>query len=107
MKDNRLELLLDMLKKDPEDSFVRYAIAKEYESLSDYQASLNHFLILKMKDPNYVGMYYHLAKLYEKQENLPLAIQTYDEGIAVAKKIPDFHALSELNSARINLEMEM
>ena len=50
MKDNRLELLLDMLKKDPEDSFVRYAIAKEYESLSDYQASLNHFLILKMKD---------------------------------------------------------
>ena len=107
MKDNRLELLLDMLSNDPEDSFVRYAIAKEYESLSDYQASLNHFLILKTKNPNYVGMYYHLAKLYEKQENLPLAMQIYDEGIAVAKKIPDFHALSELNSARLNLEMEM
>ncbi len=107
MKEKRLKLLLDMLKNDPEDSFVRYAVAKEYESLSDYQSSLDHFLILKTKDPNYVGMYYHLAKLYEKLENLSLALQTYDEGIAVSKKIPDFHALSELNSARLNLEMDM
>jgi hypothetical protein len=54
-----------------------------------------------------VGMYYHLAKLYEKLENVDLAIQTYTEGINVAKRLSDFHALSELNSAKMNLEMEM
>ena len=34
------------------------------------------------------------------------ALETYIEGIEISKKIKDFHALSELNTAKLNLEIE-
>jgi tetratricopeptide (TPR) repeat protein len=107
MSKSRLEILKDMLALDTTDSFVRYALAKEYESLSDHDSALNEYLILMKNDANYVGMYYHLAKLYEKLENYDKAMETYNLGVEIAKKNKDFHALSELNSAKLNLEMEL
>lgn len=107
MSADRLEMLLQMLEKDTEDSFLRYAVAKEYESRADYATALTFYIALKTKDPDYVGLYYHLAKLYETIEEPETALQIYDEGIAVAKRIQDLHALSELNSAKLNLEMEL
>ncbi len=107
MNTKRLESLKSMLEKDSSDSFLHYAIAKEHESLSQYDDALQHFLFIKDYDQTYIGMYYHLGKLYEKMNESEMALRTYEEGILVAKKIPDFHALSELNNAKLNLEMEM
>ena len=107
MNKDRLNQLLGMLEDDPKDSFLRYAVAKEYENGQLDQEALEEYLSIKKNDPDYVGMYYHLAKLYEKLENVDLAMQTYIEGVDVAKRLSDFHALSELNSAKMNLEMEM
>lgn len=107
MNADRLNILLDMYKNDPKDSFVIYALAKEYESGGDLEQSLNHFLLLEKQDPDYVGMYYHLGKLYEKLDNSQEALDAYDKGIQISKKIKDFHALSELNNAKLNLEMEL
>ena len=103
----RLKTLLEMLKENLNDSFIRYAVAKEYEGNNDLENALENYLIIKDSDPEYVGMYYHLAKLYETLEQFENAINTYNEGINIAKKLPDFHALSELNSAKMNLEMEL
>ncbi len=103
----RLELLQNMLQNDGKDSFLHYAVAKELESLGNYDEALKHFLFIKSNEPLYVGMYYHLGKLYEKMEEPDLALEAYSDGITIAKKIPDFHALSELNNAKLNLEMEM
>jgi tetratricopeptide (TPR) repeat protein len=96
-----------MYRNDPKDSFVIYALAKEYESCGDLEESLNQFLLLKNQDPDYVGMYYHLGKLYEKLEKPEEAMKTYETGIQISKKLKDFHALSELNNAKVNLEMEL
>lgn len=107
MSKNRLEVLSDMLANDPNDSFVRYALAKEWESLSEHTKAETVFLELKANDPDYVGLYYHLAKLYEKMDQPEKAMEIYNIGIDIAKNLKDFHALSELNSAKLNLEMEM
>ncbi|MBK8515502.1 MAG: tetratricopeptide repeat protein [Saprospiraceae bacterium] len=96
-----------MLVEEPKDSFILYAIAKEYESLSNYPDALEYFLLIRKNDNMYVGLYYHLGKLYEKMEDTGKAMEAYEAGIIVAKKIPDFHALSELNNAKLNLEMEL
>jgi hypothetical protein len=48
-----------------------------------------------------------LGKLYEEFEEFEKALSIYDEGIALCKKISDFHALSELNNARTNCELEL
>lgn len=107
MSTSRLDTLLEMYNNDTKDSFIRFALAKEFEKLGDNQLALEHYTGLKMDDPEYVGLYYHLAKLLEEMEASDQAMKVYIEGIAVAKKQKDFHALAELNNAKTNLEMEM
>jgi len=107
MNNIRLEQLRSMLNDDPHDSFLKYAIAKEHESMGDINKAIHLFEQLKEDDTDYVGLYYHLGKLYEKEENFEKALSTYEEGIQICKRVSDFHALSELNNAKVNLEMEM
>lgn len=108
MKENsRLSNLLDLLNQQPNDGFLLFAIAKEYENLQDIPNALKYYEHLRKNDPEYVGLYYHLADLYKEMEDFEKAIHVFDQGIAIAEKIKDLHALSELKSAKMNLELEM
>lgn len=107
MSSNRLLQLLEMQESDPADTFVLFALAKEYEGLEDDSEALHYYQQVLEKDAHYVGAFYHLAKLYERQEALMEAISTYEKGIEVAKATGDQHALTELQSAKLNLELEL
>lgn len=104
---DRLTTLKSMLKASPTDEFLHFAIAKEYEKLDDLTLAEEYFLKLKELNIEYIGLYYHLAKLYEKQEKTELAIATYNDGITIGKKLNEFHALSELMNAKNNLELDL
>lgn len=104
---DRIEQLKEFLKADPKDSFIRYALAQEYMNRGQVYQAKDTYEALRKEDPDYVGLYYHLGKLYEELDDTDKAIETYTAGIEVAKKVPDFHALGELNTARVNLEMEL
>ena len=101
---NRFQYLLQLLETSPNDSFVLFALAKEYEGQEDSPKALEFYLRLQAADPNYVGLYYHLGKQFEKMDDYPKAIQTYKQGIAVSKNAGDQHAASELAGALLNLE---
>ncbi|MBT8189357.1 MAG: hypothetical protein KJO29_02920, partial [Bacteroidia bacterium] len=100
MSDKRLEKLLQFLQDQPDDAFLLFAVGKEYEQQDQFDKALEKYLFLRETQPEYIGLYYHLAKLYEKLDENILAMQTYNEGIQMAKKQADFHALSELNNAK-------
>ncbi len=104
---NRLNQLKALLEDDPSDSFLLFAVAKEYETLNDLDLSLEYFLKLLDTDPDYVGLYYHLGKLYETLDDESKALKTYNDGINVCKKQSDWHALGELNNAKTNLELNL
>lgn len=99
----RLEQLQQLLEASPADSFLLFAIAKEHEKLQSDTQALSYYLRLKEQDPNYVGLYYHLGKLYERQGKFQQAWAIYSEGMAVAKAAGDQHAQSELAGARLEL----
>lgn len=99
----RLKQLLDFHESSPEDTFVIYALAKEYEKCGELDKSLNTFQKLLEIDPQYVGAFYHLGKLYEQLEKPNLAFSTYKRGMEVARSLNDQHALSELAGAKLNL----
>ncbi len=101
----RLEYLNTLLAEDPDDSFVKYAIAKEYEKLDDLKTSIAKFESLRADDPDYVGLYYHLAYIYTEIDEMEKALEIYDAGIEVAKVQNDLHALSELRNARVNADI--
>ncbi|MBK8967698.1 MAG: tetratricopeptide repeat protein [Saprospiraceae bacterium] len=102
----RLQILQEMLAKSPDDSFTLFAVAKEYEGLGQADQALAFYLKLRDLDPDYVGLYYHLGKLYEKMAQPDPALQAYRTGMEVAKKQGDNHAWSELNGAKLELTDE-
>lgn len=100
----RLPYLLQLLETSPADSFVLFAVAKEYEGAGDTSKALEFYEKLRATDPAYVGLYYHLGKLFEQKQAFEKAVSAYKQGIEVARKASDFHALSELQGALLNLE---
>lgn len=96
MQVNRLEKLLEFLKNEPDDEFLLYALATEYLRLNQADTALTYYEKLVAEHPGYVGTYYHLGKLYEALNRKDDALQTYQDGIKVAREARDNHALSEL-----------
>ncbi len=99
MSSNRLKKLLQFLEQQPNDPFILYALATEYNSLNNTDEAFNFYRKLISDHPDYVGTYYHLGKLLEKNDENENAIEIYQQGILVAKTKRDMHALSELQSA--------
>lgn len=99
MNSNRLDQLFQFLEERPNDAFLLFAIAKEYEGLEDEENAKSYYLKLTDHDPNYVGTYYHLGKLYERAEEFEIAMTTYQKGMEIAKIAGDKHAFGELRGA--------
>lgn len=101
---DRIAQLKAFLAEDPGDSFVRFALATEYAKLGDAEEALRYFEGLIADDPDYVGTYYHLGKLYERTGQEERARQVYRLGIEAATRVSDLHARAELQSALLESE---
>ncbi len=99
MENTRLSKLLEFLEVSPQDPFILYAIATEYNVQGDTAQALNYYLKLVNDSPDYVGTYYHLGKLYEKEQQKEEAIRIYQQGMQIARNKGERHAFSELQSA--------
>ena len=104
---NRLDQLRAMAIEDPDNSFIAFAIAMEYKTNDELEKATEEFEKLKKNDPDYVGLYYHLAECYAEMDDLQNAMSTYEKGISVAESLKDHHAKAELLNAKVNLEMEL
>jgi len=98
MQISRLDKLLEFIKNEPEDEFLKYALATEYLRLNDTAKALEYYEDLVNNHPGYVGTYYHLGKLYEALNRKEDAINIYQTGMKTAKEKRDNHAFSELQS---------
>ncbi|MNX54912.1 Tetratricopeptide repeat protein [compost metagenome] len=99
MQSTRLAKLLEFLSNDPNDPFVLYALATEYNTSNDTEKALEYYLKLITDHPDYVGTYYHLGKLYQKIGQAEQALDIYQKGMIAARNKRDMHAFSELQGA--------
>ena len=102
---NRLSQIQSLLAETPDDSFLLFALAKEYEKGGKEDKALAQYRKLTDKAPNYVGTYYHLGKLHEERDEIPEAMAAYEKGMLVAQEQGDSHAYHELQGARLNASM--
>ena len=102
MHDSRIQKLLEFLEKDPQDPFLKYALATEYLNIGNHQNALSYFEDLTTQHADYLGTYYHLGRLYEHLNRLEDALRTYQKGMEVAKAQRNAHALSELRGAYLS-----
>ena len=93
-----------MLSIGGKDSFLQHALALEYIKIGKDDEALAQFNDLLEREPDYVGSYYHKAKLLEKNGNIEQALVTYEKGMEVAKRLNDKHSYNELMMAKEELE---
>lgn len=84
---------------NPKDNFVQHALALEYVKAGEDEEARKLFEQILTIDESYIGSYYHLAKLLERQGLKEDAIRWYEKGMLKAKESGDGHAYNELQNA--------
>ena len=110
MADNnkKIKTLARNIKANPNDSFSKFALALEFLKQDDIRRAKMLFEDVYQNDPDYVGVYYHLGKLYERLDDLSRARQLYEEGIPIAAEQKESRTKQELEEAlaQVNIEID-
>ena len=89
----------EFLKLNPRDSFIQHALALEYIKMGNDEEARSLFEEILNREPAYIGSYYHLARLLERNNKTEEAIRVYEKGMEEAKKAGEHHAFGELRGA--------
>ncbi len=100
---DKLKRLLKMLREQPEDSFLLFALAKEYEK-SDSGRALEYYEQLHNKDPEYLGLYYHHGQLLMDLNREEQAESVLQKGLQLARTQQDKKTEGELQQLLMTLE---
>jgi len=104
---DRIVILQHFISNNPGDMFSRHALALEWIKKGDDLEAEKLFKEVLDKDPAYLGTYYHLGKLVERNNKPEEALGIYEKGIQEAERQHDSHALRELKAAFNQLKDEM
>ncbi len=105
MNSERLKLLEEYLKNDPNDPFNLYAIATEYRSSSPEKA-LQYYHDLLTRHADYLPTYYQAATLLADMDKTTEAEEIFKQGINLAIAQNNALTLRELRSAYNELLFE-
>ena len=105
MSNTRLDQILKMLETHPNDPFLHYASALEYEKLEQYEKAIEKLELLLVSQSDYLPTYFKTGQLYELTGNNERAIELYLEGKKLARLQKDFKTEGELSEALMLLDV--
>ena len=92
----RIEHISEMLLDKPADTFLLFALAKEYDAIGEIPKAIEHYDRVIDLDEQYVGAYYHQAELLHRSGNVSRAIEIGEKGLEVAKRLGAQKDVAEL-----------
>lgn len=104
MENLRLNQIMEMLKAEPEDEFLNYALAIEFEKSGEINQAIKQLQGMIEKNENYLAAYYKLGKLFEEVSKNEDAKVIYAKGQEIAKQQNNKKAFGELAEALWMLE---
>ena len=107
LENSKIKTLALNLKKNPADSFSKFALALELLKMNEVSKARVLFESVRKQDPEYLGVYYHLGKLYESMGLHQEALKSFTDGILIAEQQDNKRTLSELKEALEILKIEM
>lgn len=96
---DKIKKLAGYVKQNPGDSFSKFALALELMKQNEVSKARVLFESVLAQDPDYLGVYYHLGKLYERIELNKEAVSLYQEGAELARKQGNQRTEAELKDA--------
>jgi len=95
---SRLDKLRNMLKEEPQDAFLLYALAHELAQAGQLEDAITRFDQALVAEPTYCYAYFHKAKCFEELGRHEEAEATVRSGLARASAVGDAQAAGELRS---------
>lgn len=95
----RIDMLLSMLEKEPDDIFLNYALAVEFVGEKKIEEAENQFLKTVKLNAEYLPCYYQLGQVAEKLKKEKEALEYYKKGLVLAQKQNNQKAINEINEA--------
>jgi len=92
----RKQMIEEQLAEDPNDPFLRYALAMEHQSAGDTEAGLRCLRELLEVDSAYVPAYQQCAQLLARLGRTTEAAEMFRRGIELAAQQGDQHAAEEM-----------
>ena len=99
MQQERYNLIMQMLERNPNDSFLNYATALELKKNGKLDNSIKLLEKVMDIDPAYLPVYYQLGKLHEETQQQQKAIPIYHKGKEIASDQNDMKTFRELSEA--------
>lgn len=99
MEPTRIEFLEQALEANPDNAFVRYALALEFVNSPSSERAWEHFEYLLAHNPDYAATYLQAGMYLARQGRREEAKQVFGQGIEVTGRRGDRHAQSELQAA--------
>ena len=96
---DRIKKLKEFLQTNPNDPFLKHAMALEYIKLGVDSIARGLLEEVLEKDPASIGSYYQLGKLLERTGEPALALQWYEKGMTAARAAGEKRAYNELQAA--------
>jgi tetratricopeptide (TPR) repeat protein len=94
----RREKLESMLKAEPQDAFLLYALAHEHAQAGDLEEAIARFDAALAAEPAYCYAYFHKAKCLDELGRHAEAAAIARAGYARANAVGDVQAAGELRS---------
>ena len=95
MEQQRIRLLEQFVKDEPDDPFNWFALALEQMKF-DRAKALETFEYVLTRHPDYLPTYYHAGSLYQGIGNQERAVSILNAGVDLARRLGDKKTLSEL-----------
>ncbi len=99
----RREKIEAMLKDEPEDQFLRYSLACEFDNEDRSEESLALFRGLIADQPPHVHAFFRGAQLLVKLDQVADARTMLREGIEIARQQNEMHAAGEMGELLASL----
>ena len=105
MSDERLQMLMQVLRENPNDAFARYGLAMEHSNRGNVEDALGEFNKLIELHPDYSAGYFMAAQMLARAGRTDEAKSFLQGGIAAAARTGNAHAKSEMQAMLDELTM--
>jgi hypothetical protein len=99
----RREKIEAMLKLEPQDQFLRYGLATEYDNERRFEESLHLFRGLMADQPPHVASFLRGAQLLVNLDRIADARAVLRDGIEIARQQGELHAAGEMGELLASL----
>ncbi|HPQ08604.1 MAG TPA: hypothetical protein PK995_05195 [Bacteroidia bacterium] len=104
---HRKDQILELLKENPDDVFLNYALGLEYFSENNLNLAEQQMKKVVQIDANYTSAYYQLGLILIEQNKEQEALEYLKKGLEIALEKNNLKEISEFKSLITNIKNEL